>query len=147
MIKEITIDNYKSISNLTLGLGKFNVFIGENGSGKTNILEAIGMFAAAKNDRLSIEDLANQGIRVAKPNLTFSSFLSKKEKNTIHFKALFEDSNIKKLIEEKSNISCELPNDLYGKWFDNESENLENLVNTTHKLVSAFKKIKERITT
>jgi len=37
MVKEIQITNYKSIVDLTLELGRFNVIIGTNGSGKSNI--------------------------------------------------------------------------------------------------------------
>lgn len=41
MIKEIKIENFKSIQSLNLELGQLNVFIGANGSGKSNILEGI----------------------------------------------------------------------------------------------------------
>ncbi|MDM8528522.1 AAA family ATPase [Anaerolineales bacterium HSG24] len=37
MIKQIRIENYKSIQKLKLELGRITVLIGENGSGKTNI--------------------------------------------------------------------------------------------------------------
>ncbi len=46
MIAEIQIQNYKSIDKLRLELGRVNVFIGENGAGKSNILEAIALAAA-----------------------------------------------------------------------------------------------------
>lgn len=65
MLSSLTIKNFKSIVDLTLELGRFNVFIGENGCGKTNILEALGMAAGASNQRLGIEDLTQQGLRVA----------------------------------------------------------------------------------
>lgn len=39
MIKYITIENYKSISALGIGLDKFNCFIGMNGVGKSTILQ------------------------------------------------------------------------------------------------------------
>jgi len=41
MIRSIEIKNYKSIESLKLKPSRFNVLIGENGAGKTNILEAI----------------------------------------------------------------------------------------------------------
>ncbi|MCU0321254.1 MAG: ATP-binding protein [Chitinophagaceae bacterium] len=41
MINKIHIKNFKSVYDLEIELGRFNVFIGENGCGKTNILEAI----------------------------------------------------------------------------------------------------------
>jgi predicted ATPase len=74
MIRELTIKNYKSIFDHTIELGRINVFIGENGCGKTNILEALAMAAAALTDKLSAEELFNRGMRVAKPSIMRSSF-------------------------------------------------------------------------
>ncbi len=118
MIKKITLKNYKSILDLELELGKFNVFIGENGSGKTNILEAVGMIAAAKNQRTSIQDLSNLGMRVAKPDLTFSSFLNKKSDRYITNECVFLDEKGERTI--KSKISSSSKEDLYGNWLDEE---------------------------
>ncbi|MFK7799418.1 MAG: AAA family ATPase, partial [Aureispira sp.] len=47
MIKEIRIQNFKSVQKLKLDLGRVNVFIGANGCGKSNILEAVTFGAAA----------------------------------------------------------------------------------------------------
>jgi predicted ATPase len=74
MIEKIHIENFKSIQNLDLELGRVNVFIGENGSGKTNILEAIGMVAAAGSKNLNDDYLSLKGIRVNKPGLMKSGF-------------------------------------------------------------------------
>ena len=41
MIRNVQIHNYKSLPDLSLDLGRVNVLIGANGSGKSNILEAI----------------------------------------------------------------------------------------------------------
>ncbi len=41
MLQEITIKNFKSIADDTIELGRVNVFIGENGCGKSNIFEAL----------------------------------------------------------------------------------------------------------
>lgn len=64
MISEIQIENFKSIAELSLKLGSVNVLIGENGSGKSNILEGIGFGVAAASDRLSDDLLFSRGIRV-----------------------------------------------------------------------------------
>jgi AAA15 family ATPase/GTPase len=58
MITELDIKNYKSIRELTLPLGRINVFIGENGAGKSNILEVIALAAAAA-DKLDHEFLSS----------------------------------------------------------------------------------------
>src|ERR1700733_8943944 len=83
MIRELTIKNYKSILDHTIELGRINVFIGENGCGKTNILEAMAMAAAALTDKLSVEELFNRGMRVAKPSIMRSSFLGARSKEIL----------------------------------------------------------------
>lgn len=74
MITEITINNFKSVQDLTLSLGRFNVLIGSNGSGKSNILEAIAFGAAANADKLDNEFLGSRGIRTAIIPLMKSAF-------------------------------------------------------------------------
>lgn len=74
MLTEINIANYKSINNLKLSLGRVNVFIGENGAGKSNILEAIALAGAANAEKLDNEFLASRGIRVTQPELMRPAF-------------------------------------------------------------------------
>ena len=74
MIRELQINNYKSLHDLTLEVGRFNVFIGENGCGKSNLLEAIALVAAAAADKLDNEFLVSRGIRVTEPQLMRSAF-------------------------------------------------------------------------
>lgn len=45
MLKTIEIQHFKSIEHLKIDCGKLNVFIGEPNTGKSNILEAIGLFS------------------------------------------------------------------------------------------------------
>jgi predicted ATPase len=70
MIEKIEISNFKSIDTLELDLGRFNVFIGDNGSGKSNILEAVAFGTAAASNKIDDEFLSNRGIRISKPELT-----------------------------------------------------------------------------
>lgn len=74
MVQQVTIENFKSIQSLTLELGRVNVFIGENGSGKSNILEAIAMGSAAAEDKLDNEFLSSRGIRLTEPQAMKSGF-------------------------------------------------------------------------
>jgi len=76
MIKEISIENYKSIQELKIESGRVTVFIGENGCGKTNILEAISLSSAAASDKLDNEFLASRGIRVTDSKFMRSAFNS-----------------------------------------------------------------------
>ncbi len=41
MIKSIAIEGFKSLEKVAIKLGSINIFIGANGSGKSNFLEAI----------------------------------------------------------------------------------------------------------
>jgi len=63
MIREIRIKNYKSIQKLKMDIGQFTVLIGENGSGKTNILESAALASAAAGNKLDNEFLSSRGIR------------------------------------------------------------------------------------
>ncbi len=91
MLQEIQIENYKSIQKLKLGLGRVTVLIGENGSGKSNILEAIALASAAANDKLDNEFLFSRGIRVTEPEYMRSAF--DKEQITQGIKIYFYGKN------------------------------------------------------
>ncbi|HDM77221.1 MAG TPA: hypothetical protein ENG51_12260, partial [Deltaproteobacteria bacterium] len=45
MIKTLTIRNFKSVKQLKLDCGEINLFIGEPNTGKSNILEALGLLS------------------------------------------------------------------------------------------------------
>ena len=74
MIKKIQIANYKSIDTLEFELGRINVLIGENGAGKSNILEAIALAGAAAANKLDNEFLVSRGIRVTRPEYMRPAF-------------------------------------------------------------------------
>lgn len=115
MIKTISVENYKSVVKLNLELGRINVFIGANGSGKSNILEAIAMVSAQEEiGRVNIESLIGKGVRVAKPTLTVSSFRGK---------ALSSSINIQAKLTEKGEeffynyaFCCKDADDIYSEW-------------------------------
>ena len=74
MITNVSIKNYKSVVDVSLPLGRFNLLIGANGCGKSNILEGIAMGAAASSDKLDYEYFANRGIRVVDPRFMLPAF-------------------------------------------------------------------------
>ncbi|MEG4586273.1 AAA family ATPase [Microcoleus sp. MOSTC5] len=126
MIGEVRIENYKSIQKLKLELGRVTVLIGENGCGKSNILEAIALASAAADDKLDNEFLGSRGIRVTEPQFMRSAF---ERENLV--------GNIKIDIKENDgkSFNCILDNDNspYSQWvnknFVNSPENpLENVV-------------------
>lgn len=83
MIKEIRIKNFKSVQKLQLDLGRVNVFIGANGCGKSNILEAVTFGAAAAADKLDNEFLASRGVRVTNAKTMLSAFDGDSSQNSV----------------------------------------------------------------
>lgn len=90
-ITNIAIKNFKSLYDVSFEPGKVNVFIGANGSGKSSILEAIGILSAAISDRVNNNALQRKGIRLSTSALYKSKFASMKmEGATIDFDISWE---------------------------------------------------------
>ena len=95
MVKEIKIQNYKSVQDLTLELGRINVLIGANGCGKSNILEAIALGASASVEELENKFLALRGIRVTDPIWMRSGFLKEFQTESIDIEVLVDENKYK----------------------------------------------------
>lgn len=122
MIQEIHIKNFKSIVDLKIELGLTNVFIGENGSGKSNVLEAIAMLSAAKKMNLSATGITSKGVRVTKPSLTFNSFKYNKNKEEVIFK-IIDDNN-----EEEVKLFSKDPDDIFSEWEIKEDDQFRRMI-------------------
>jgi predicted ATPase len=83
MINEIQIKNYKSALEASIPLTRFTVLIGENGAGKSNILEALVLAAAASSNKLDTEYLSARGVRLTEPRLMKSAFNASTKKKPI----------------------------------------------------------------
>ena len=93
MLNRIEVEAFKSLENVEIDLGRVNVFIGANGSGKSNLLEAIGVLSAAANGRVDDEALSRRGVRLGLPVLYKSSFKSSRQPKEIRFTAFNEGSS------------------------------------------------------
>ena len=91
MIQSVHIKNFKSIVDLKLDLGAFNILIGENGCGKSNVLEAIAFGAAASADKLDYEFLGSRGIRVTNPEFMTSAFTNGRKKKSIEINFMTDE--------------------------------------------------------
>ena len=109
MINSLQIKNYKSIEKLNIELGRINVFIGENGCGKSNILEAIALVAAAASRKLDNEFLSSRGIRVTSAELMRSCFSECNTSNEIEISVQSEKS-------KRIKYSIQNDNKPYSKW-------------------------------
>jgi len=52
-LEKLTVKNFKSIREQTLALGRLNIFIGANGSGKSNLIEAFRILREIVNQNLA----------------------------------------------------------------------------------------------
>lgn len=152
MLQAITIKNFKSIVEDTIELGRVNVFIGENGCGKSNILEAVGFASLAeKYGSIDTDILSINGIRVAKPSLMMAAFKGKKQEKEVYIKFDFES------IVRQINIIPIDKQSIYSKWeigligrkipsyqeFIQEFNNVESVVDTTKRQIPDFDKLLE----
>ena len=90
MLKTLTVKRFKSIRSATLELGRVNIFIGGNGAGKSNILEAIGVLSASVERGLGDTDLGRKGVRITPPELMKSAFKNNKLPRTLQLTAKLE---------------------------------------------------------
>ncbi len=123
IIQNIKIGNFKSIYDMEIELGRFNVFIGANGSGKSNVLEALAMIGASKDKALDLDGLMSRGVRIAKPTLTLSSFLGKPTKKNISIEVKFNDSET----VVGSTFQSSDDKDIYAKWKDQREEDFNTM--------------------
>lgn len=91
MIRKFNATNFKSLLKVDLELGRVNVFIGANGSGKSNILEAFGVLSAAAYGTVDEEALLRRGVRPGVPRLYKSAFKHAPLGQHISFKAIGAD--------------------------------------------------------
>ena len=97
ILKSINLINFRNFKNFDLSFDqKLNIFFGQNGSGKTNILEAISLIAKGRgirNSNISSLIQNNQNNFLIKSNLEI-------KKNNFDIEVFTENKNdkIKKII-------------------------------------------------
>lgn len=74
MIRRVKIDNFKSVVSQTMDLGTFNVLIGANGCGKSNLLGAIALAGLSSSGALLPEMFDNRGIRLSDTRFMRAAF-------------------------------------------------------------------------
>ena len=74
MLVNLSVRTFKSLDDVEVDLGRVNVFIGANGSGKSNLLEALGVLSAAADGKVDDQALLARGVRPGLPVLYKSAF-------------------------------------------------------------------------
>lgn len=92
-LSNLEIKGFKSILDQSIDLGQLNIFIGTNGAGKSNILEAIAMLSASLEGQVDYDRLARRGARLSSPEIFKSSFRNKDRRATISLSARGENSS------------------------------------------------------
>jgi hypothetical protein len=87
MIERFHVTAFKSLEEVTVELGHVNVFVGANGSGKSNLLEALGVLSAAARGRVDDESLQRRGVRPGLPDRYRTAFPDARLKSQIRFGA------------------------------------------------------------
>ena len=90
VLKKLTVERFKSIRHAEVELGRVNLFIGGNGAGKSNILEAIGVLSASAYRGVGDTDLSSKGVRITPPELMKSAFKNHPLPRTLQLTAELE---------------------------------------------------------
>ena len=91
MLQKLKISRFKSVKDQTIEFGGVNLFIGGNGTGKSNILEAIGLVSACLGRGLGDSDIGRKGLRITPPSLMKSSFKNEDLPKTLSLDANFSN--------------------------------------------------------
>jgi recombinational DNA repair ATPase RecF len=89
MLARLSVEGFKSLLTISdLELGRVNVFIGANGSGKTGLLESVGVLGAAVAGDVSDRELSSRGVRLGTPALYKTSLQGQPYRRTITLQAV-----------------------------------------------------------
>lgn len=102
MLEQLKISRFKSVRDQTLDLGRVNLFIGGNGSGKSNLLEAVGLVSACLGRGLGDSDIGAKGLRITPPELMKSSFKNESLPRTLELAGTFSGGlNYKAVLQSR----------------------------------------------
>jgi predicted ATPase len=86
-IAALEVKDFKSLKSVKLDLGQVNVFVGANGSGKSCLLEAVGILGSCAAGLVDSQSLLRRGVRPGVPKLYKSSFAGERMAPKISLRA------------------------------------------------------------
>ena len=119
-IDSIRINNFKLLHKIEIEPGNVNVIIGANGSGKSSILEAIGLLSLALTDRIDDLALQRKGIRLSTPEIFKSSFAAYRKSSIIGLEMAWEDNS-----RYNYSVSLNTPSDKHEWRYHSESLSMD----------------------
>jgi DNA replication and repair protein RecF len=109
-VKSLKLENFRNIKNAEINFNSgVNILFGDNAQGKTNIIEALWLFAAYKSFRIYGD---KDFITIGENNSTISADYSKNERN---YSGVIKLSNIKKKEIMQNDIKVK-PSDVIGNF-------------------------------
>jgi AAA15 family ATPase/GTPase len=124
-VSKVSIKNFKSIKHLEFNSKKFNIFIGEPNTGKSNILEAIGLFSIKYLSKTELKHKLKLLIRFDSAiNLFYDN------QTSLEIEVKIGNFNLKVKAVENDNISIDLNSssycvlDAYGNVKDLKQEDI-----------------------
>lgn len=137
MLSRFEVKGFKSLVDVSVDLGAVNVFIGANGSGKSNLLEAIGFLGAVGANGPDPEAFRYRGLRDGSPK-SYLSAQRGREASQLVFNAVSVDTTYYAEIAPQSSEpwSWEINKEIvkhYGKVIaERKGEIGQYLVNESH---------------
>ncbi len=92
-LTSFSVKGFKSLYDIEFEPGYLNILIGANGSGKSNLLEAIGVLGAAASGTINEDTLSSRGVRLGQPAIYKSAFTEHELRPFISIEGKWEDDS------------------------------------------------------
>lgn len=149
IIEKLTIENYRNFGGFEIELKRFNLIIGENNIGKTNLLNALGLIFSPditfyQKRNLEVDDINYETIQVFKKGVETATTLE-------DLKDKFPEVKIEVILSGFNPDQEAIIGDWFtGEWNTDISKNKAKItylfsINHTNKIEEWFKRTKEAI--
>lgn len=136
MFESISIKNFRGIKNLDIEhLNKINIFVGDNSSGKTAILDAVYILINPNNPTLTVKTNEFRNISPHKASSLRTFFYNFDYNNIIELQTIMDGDKVKVSIKPKFGIIRIVPSE---KRSNSETNNIRSFVKSVNGLILDF---------